>query len=106
MLVRIYNLSYIPHYAIKATAELDNATDAFEVLRAGACEKVFDCWFESGSMPYGSKHYPFEGKEDLRASSFEHVFGQSVIFNPSPTFLLRQKKTQDRTPKFCFSCWK
>ena len=22
--------------------------------------KVFDCWFESGSMPYASKHYPFE----------------------------------------------
>lgn len=21
---------------------------------------VFDCWFESGSMPYGSNHYPFE----------------------------------------------
>src|SRR5690606_23295613 len=21
---------------------------------------VFDCWFESGSMPYGQKHYPFE----------------------------------------------
>jgi|TARA_Y100000310_G_scaffold170442_2_gene170621 isoleucyl-tRNA synthetase len=22
--------------------------------------EVFDCWFESGSMPYGSNHYPFE----------------------------------------------
>jgi len=22
--------------------------------------EVFDCWFESGSMPYGQKHYPFE----------------------------------------------
>lgn len=21
---------------------------------------VFDCWFESGSMPYGQNHYPFE----------------------------------------------
>lgn len=21
---------------------------------------VFDCWFESGSMPYGEQHYPFE----------------------------------------------
>ena len=21
---------------------------------------VFDCWFESGSMPYAQKHYPFE----------------------------------------------
>ncbi len=26
-------------------------------------EDVFDCWFESGSMPYGQVHYPFENKE-------------------------------------------
>lgn len=25
--------------------------------------EVFDCWFESGSMPYGQVHYPFENKE-------------------------------------------
>ena len=25
--------------------------------------EVFDCWFESGSMPYGQQHYPFENKE-------------------------------------------
>lgn len=24
---------------------------------------VMDCWFESGSMPYAQKHYPFENKE-------------------------------------------
>ena len=24
---------------------------------------VFDCWFESGSMPYGQIHYPFENKD-------------------------------------------
>jgi isoleucyl-tRNA synthetase len=24
---------------------------------------VFDCWYESGSMPYGQMHYPFENKE-------------------------------------------
>ncbi len=27
-------------------------------------DEVFDCWFESGSMPYGQNHYPFENKED------------------------------------------
>jgi isoleucyl-tRNA synthetase len=26
-------------------------------------EDVFDCWFESGSMPYAQSHYPFENKE-------------------------------------------
>ena len=25
--------------------------------------EVFDCWFESGSMPYGQMHHPFAGKE-------------------------------------------
>lgn len=24
---------------------------------------VFDCWYESGAMPFASNHYPFEGKE-------------------------------------------
>ncbi|MBI3458909.1 class I tRNA ligase family protein [Candidatus Azambacteria bacterium] len=26
-------------------------------------KEVFDCWFESGSMPYGQSHYPFENKK-------------------------------------------
>ncbi len=26
-------------------------------------DDVFDCWFESGSMPYAQVHYPFENKE-------------------------------------------
>ncbi|KZT42443.1 hypothetical protein SISSUDRAFT_980077 [Sistotremastrum suecicum HHB10207 ss-3] len=25
-------------------------------------EEVFDCWFESGSMPYAQSHYPFENE--------------------------------------------
>lgn len=25
--------------------------------------EVFDCWFESGSMPYAQNHYPFENSE-------------------------------------------
>ena len=29
---------------------------------------VLDCWFESGSMPYGQNHYPFEGKERFEAN--------------------------------------
>ncbi|MDD4409913.1 MAG: class I tRNA ligase family protein, partial [Candidatus Pacebacteria bacterium] len=39
-------------------------------LRCPKCDKemsrveaVFDCWFESGSMPYAQWHYPFENKE-------------------------------------------
>jgi len=25
---------------------------------------VFDCWFESGSMPYAQVHYPFSTTEE------------------------------------------
>lgn len=28
---------------------------------------VFDCWFESGSMPYAQVHYPFENKDWFEA---------------------------------------
>ncbi|KAL2372634.1 Isoleucine--tRNA ligase, cytoplasmic [Blastomyces gilchristii] len=31
-------------------------------------EEVLDCWFESGSMPYASQHYPFENKEQFEKS--------------------------------------
>lgn len=30
--------------------------------------EVFDCWFESGSMPYAQVHYPFENKAKFEAS--------------------------------------
>lgn len=28
--------------------------------------EVLDCWFESGSMPYASKHYPFKDNETFK----------------------------------------
>lgn len=31
-------------------------------------EEVFDCWFESGSMPYAQQHYPFENKEKVEST--------------------------------------
>lgn len=36
--------------------------------------EVLDCWFESGSMPYGQMHYPFENKE-----KFERGFPAEFI---------------------------
>ncbi|XP_034389757.1 isoleucine--tRNA ligase, cytoplasmic [Cyclopterus lumpus] len=30
--------------------------------------EVFDCWFESGSMPYAQAHYPFENKKEFEDS--------------------------------------
>ena len=35
---------------------------------------VFDCWFESGSMPYAQKHYPFINKEN-----FQHYYPADFI---------------------------
>jgi len=31
-------------------------------------DKVIDCWFESGSMPFAQFHYPFENKEKFEAN--------------------------------------
>ncbi len=28
-------------------------------------DEVFDCWFESGAMPYAQEHYPFENKAEF-----------------------------------------
>lgn len=36
--------------------------------------EVFDCWFESGSMPYAQVHYPFENKKQ-----FEDAFPADFI---------------------------
>jgi len=29
-------------------------------------EEVFDCWYESGAMPYAQFHYPFENQEKMK----------------------------------------
>ena len=40
--------------------------DKIEIVKNGKkytrIDEVLDCWFESGSMPYASIHYPFENK--------------------------------------------
>ncbi|MDP3954806.1 MAG: isoleucine--tRNA ligase, partial [bacterium] len=41
---------------------------------ASRVEYVLDCWFDSGSMPYGQWHYPFENKEE-----FEEQFPANFI---------------------------
>ncbi|HMO78525.1 MAG TPA: class I tRNA ligase family protein, partial [Candidatus Paceibacterota bacterium] len=35
---------------------------------------VFDCWFESGSMPYGQHHYPFANQEKFTKECFPAQF--------------------------------
>lgn len=74
---------------IGSIAELENATgkkitdlhrhyiDELTITRNGKTFKripeVFDCWFESGSMPYAQNHYPFENS-DLFKKTFPADF--------------------------------
>ncbi|GAB67732.1 isoleucyl-tRNA synthetase [Plasmodium cynomolgi strain B] len=37
--------------------------------------EVFDCWFESGSMPYAKVHYPFSTKKE----KFDNIFPADFI---------------------------
>ncbi len=39
---------------------------------------VFDCWFESGSMPYAQFHYPFENKELFEKNFPANFIGEGV----------------------------
>lgn len=45
--------------------------DKLEIIHEGKVyrriSEVFDCWFESGSMPYAQDHYPFENKKKVEA---------------------------------------
>jgi isoleucyl-tRNA synthetase len=63
--------SPIPH---NANFELDfHRPYIDEISYPCACGKgmmkripeVIDCWFESGSMPFAARHYPFENKENF-----------------------------------------
>ena len=38
-------------------------------------DEVFDCWFESGAMPYAQVHYPFSMNE----SEFSKIFPADFI---------------------------
>lgn len=39
---------------------------------------VFDCWFESGAMPYAQLHYPFENKEKFESNFPAHFIAEGL----------------------------
>jgi len=41
-------------------------------------EEVLDCWFDSGSMPYGILHYPFENKAKFEANFPADFVGEGI----------------------------
>ena len=62
---------------------IDNLTipDAAGTGMLRRVDEVFDCWFESGSMPYGQVHYPFEQKQ-----AFEAQFPADFVAEGVPLF--------------------
>lgn len=42
---------------------IDDVTFTIEGVKYSRIDKVLDCWFESGSMPFAQFHYPFENVE-------------------------------------------
>jgi len=45
--------------------KIDNVTIQKDGKTYTRIPEVLDCWFESGSMPYAQKHYPFENADKL-----------------------------------------
>jgi len=48
--------------------DLEVWVDEEKTIKGTRIPEVFDCWVESGSMPYASIHYPFENKEKFEAA--------------------------------------
>ncbi len=47
---------------------IDDLTFEMNGHRYRRVPEVFDCWFESGSMPYAQNHFPFENRERFAMS--------------------------------------
>ena len=47
---------------------VDDITFEIDGEKFTRIDKVLDCWFESGSMPFAQLHYPFENKEKFEAN--------------------------------------
>jgi len=57
-----YNDNYVLDYH---RPYIDDAELFEEGVKLERVPDVFDCWFESGSMPYGQNHYPFENLDEF-----------------------------------------
>jgi isoleucyl-tRNA synthetase len=47
---------------------IDDVTFTIDGVEYKRIDKVLDCWFESGSMPFAQFHYPFENVEKFEAN--------------------------------------
>ncbi len=58
---------------------VDDVTFTIDKVKYQRVDKVLDCWFESGSMPFAQFHYPFENVE-----KFEQNFPADFIVEYVP----------------------
>jgi isoleucyl-tRNA synthetase len=47
---------------------IDEVEFEYQGVKMKRIDKVLDCWFESGSMPFAQFHYPFENKEKFESN--------------------------------------
>lgn len=47
---------------------VDDVTFTIDGVKYTRVDKVLDCWFESGSMPFAQFHYPFENVDKFEAN--------------------------------------
>ncbi|MBU0978305.1 isoleucine--tRNA ligase [Patescibacteria group bacterium] len=77
----ITSLAELKDWAVdsKAVSQIDNIhrqfvdeievwVDADRKIKGRRIPEVFDCWVESGSMPFASRHYPFENETEFKST--------------------------------------
>ena len=47
---------------------VDEIEFEYQGIKMKRIDKVLDCWFESGSMPFAQFHYPFQNKQKFEAN--------------------------------------
>jgi isoleucyl-tRNA synthetase len=56
--------------------DIEIKTDSGKIAKR--IPEVFDCWFESGSMPYAQDHYPFENKEQWETAYPANFIAEAI----------------------------
>ncbi|MCK9351464.1 MAG: class I tRNA ligase family protein [Candidatus Paceibacterota bacterium] len=60
---------------------IDEVSFACDCASGGQMKRVpevFDCWFESGSMPYAQFHYPFENEDEFHKNFPANFIAEAV----------------------------
>ncbi len=68
---------------VRATDLHKDVVDAIVIEKDGKryrrTPEVLDCWFESGSMPYAQRHYPFEAGDAAGTEALDQFFPAHFI---------------------------